>query len=199
MSSQYIHPTAIVDEGAILGDHVKVWHWTHVCAGAIIGSGASLGQSVYIAPGVKIGTNVRIQNNVSVYPCVELEAEVFCGPSVVFTNVFNPRAFISRKDQYLPTLVRRGATLGANSTIVCGHTIGSYSFIGAGAVVTADIKPFALVVGVPARQVGWWSAWGERIDLPLVGTGTWFCSHTGDIYNLMGDNMTRVVAKPPTV
>jgi len=150
-----IHPSAIVDDGAQIGEGTRIWHWTHVCAGARIGARCSLGQNVYVAPRVTIGNNVKIQNNVSVYDEVTLEDDVFCGPSMVFTNVINPRSEISRKSDYQKTLVQRGATLGANCTIVCGVTIGRYAFVGAGAVVTRDVPDFALVTGVPARQIGW--------------------------------------------
>jgi len=185
-----LHSSAIVDDGAIIGPDVKIWHWAHVCSGAHIGKGSSLGQGVYVGCNVRIGANVRIQNHVSVYECVTLEDDVFCGPSTVFTNVVNPRAAVPRKDEFQNTVVERGATLGANCTVVCGHRIGSYAFIAAGAVVTRDVKPYALMMGVPARQVGWWSAWGERIDLPLVGTGSWTCPHTGDLYALNGGTLS---------
>ena len=181
-----IHPTAIVDDGATLGDGTRVWHWVHVCAGARIGSGCSLGQSVFVGNDVRIGDNVKIQNNVSVYDAVTLEDEVFCGPSMVFTNVFNPRSAVVRKDEYRRTLVRRGATLGANATVVCGVTIGRYAFVGAGAVVTRDIPDHALVVGVPAGQIGWMSRHGERLDLPLAGAGEARCPATNERYRLHG-------------
>src|SRR5215467_8097596 len=179
-----IHPTAIVDEGASIGDGTRIWHWVHVCAGARIGSGCSLGQNVFIGNRVLIGANVKIQNNVSVYDNVTLEDEVFCGPSMVFTNVYNPRSAVSRKDEYRDTLVRSGATLGANCTIVCGTTIGEYAFVGAGAVVNRNVVPFALMVGVPARQIGWMSRFGERLGLPLRGNGRARCAATGDDYLL---------------
>lgn len=181
-----IHPSAIVDDGAVLGDDTRIWHWVHVCAGARIGRGCSLGQNVYVGNRVVIGDNVKIQNNVSVYDNVTLEDGVFCGPSMVFTNVYNPRAEVSRKDEYRDTRVKRGATLGANCTIVCGVTIGAYAFIGAGAVVNRDVPDFALMVGVPARQVGWMSRHGERLDLPLTGEAAVICPHTGDRYVLTG-------------
>ena len=179
-----IHPTAIVDDGATLGDGTRVWHWVHVCAGARIGSGCSLGQSVFVGNDVRIGDNVKIQNNVSVYDAVTLEDEVFCGPSMVFTNVFNPRSAVVRKGEYRRTLVRRGATLGANATVVCGVTIGRYAFVGAGAVVTRDIPDYALVVGVPAGQIGWMSRHGERLELPLAGDGEARCPATNERYRL---------------
>lgn len=163
------HETAIIDDGAQIGEGSRVWHWAHVCAGAKIGRGVSLGQNVFVGNEVIIGDNCKIQNNVSVYDNVYLEEGVFCGPSMVFTNVYNPRSLIERKDQYRDTLVKKGATLGANCTIVCGITIGEFAFIGAGSVVNKDVKPFALMVGVPARQIGWMSMYGERLELPLRG------------------------------
>ena len=181
-----IHPTAIVDEGAQIGDGSRVWHWVHVCGSARIGSGCSLGQNVFVGNDVVIGNNVKIQNNVSVYDAVQLEDDVFCGPSMVFTNVYNPRSAVTRKDEYRRTLVRRGATLGANCTIVCGATIGEYAFVGAGAVINRDVPPFGLVVGVPGRQIGWVSRFGERLALPLVGDAVAECPHTGDRYRLAG-------------
>ena len=156
-----IHESAVIDKGAIIGANSQIWHWTHICAKAEIGENCRLGQNVYIGNDIRIGDNVKIQNNVSVYDKVILEDNVFCGPSVVFTNVINPRAEISRKEEYKSTVVKRGATLGANSTIVCGLCVGEYAFVGAGAVVTKDIKDFALMVGVPARQIGWMSAYGK--------------------------------------
>jgi UDP-2-acetamido-3-amino-2,3-dideoxy-glucuronate N-acetyltransferase len=181
-----VHPTAIVDPGVEIGAGTRIWHWAHVSSGARIGNGCSLGQNVYVGSRVVVGDNVKIQNNVSVYDNVTLEDDVFCGPSMVFTNVYNPRAAISRKDEYRDTLVRKGATLGANCTIVCGVTIGEYAFIGAGTVVTRDVPDYALVVGVPARQIGWMSQFGERLELPLVGDGEAVCPHTGTRYRLEG-------------
>ena len=182
-----IHPTALVDEGATIGEESRIWHWVHISGGAVIGAGCSFGQNVFVGNRVCIGKNVKIQNNVSVYDNVTLEDDVFCGPSMVFTNVYNPRSAVSRKDQYRNTWVGQGATLGANCTIVCGTRIGHHAFIGAGAVVNRDVKPFALMVGVPARQVGWMSAFGERVELPLQGAGSWACPDTGDRYELFGD------------
>jgi UDP-2-acetamido-3-amino-2,3-dideoxy-glucuronate N-acetyltransferase len=184
--STTIHPSAIVDAGAQLGEGTKVWHFAHICAGARIGPGCSLGQGVYVGNDVVIGRNVRIQNNVSVYDAVTLEDDVFCGPSMVFTNVLNPRAAVTRKHEYRRTLVRQGATLGANCTVVCGHTIGRHAFVAAGAVVTHDVPDFALMVGVPARQAGWMSRHGERLDLPLEGEGEARCPATGERYALRG-------------
>lgn len=183
-----IHPSAIVDEGARIGTGSRVWHFVHVCAGARIGEGCSLGQGVFVGNDVSIGRNVKIQNNVSVYDAVTLEDDVFCGPSMVFTNVHNPRSAVVRKNEYRCTLVRRGATLGANCTIICGTTIGAHAFVGAGAVVSRDVPDFALMVGVPARQIGWMSRHGERLDLPLVGDGEARCPVTGDRYLLQGGN-----------
>lgn len=179
-----IHATAIVDAGAQIGEGSRVWHWVHVSAQARIGAHCSLGQGVYVGNDVSIGDNVKIQNNVSVYDAVTLEDDVFCGPSMVFTNVYNPRSAVTRKDEYRRTLVRRGATLGANCTIVCGTTIGAYAFVGAGAVINKDVPDYALMVGVPARQVGWMSRFGERLALPLQGNGEARCPHTADIYRL---------------
>jgi UDP-2-acetamido-3-amino-2,3-dideoxy-glucuronate N-acetyltransferase len=187
-----IHPTAIVDDGAVLGDGCRVWHWVHISAGARIGAGCSFGQNVYVGNDVAIGNNVKIQNNVSVYDAVTLEDDVFCGPSMVFTNVYNPRAAVVRKDEYRRTLVRRGATLGANSTLVCGVTVGRHAFVGAGAVVQKDVADFALVVGVPARQIGWMSRFGERLALPLKGDAEAACPHSGDRYRLAGAVLSLV-------
>lgn len=162
--SYQAHGTAIIDEGAQLGEGTRVWHWVHVCGGARIGERCSLGQNVFVGNQVTIGNNVKIQNNVSIYDNVTLEDDVFCGPSMVFTNVYNPRSAVSRKDEYRDTVVKRGATLGANCTIVCGVTIGEYAFVGAGAVVNQDVPAYALMVGVPARQIGWMSRFGERLS-----------------------------------
>lgn len=188
----YIHESAIVDNGALIGKNSRVWHFVHVCAGAQIGEGVSLGQNVFVGNDVTIGDRCKIQNNVSVYDNVHMEEEVFCGPSMVFTNVYNPRSSIERKDQYLTTLVKRGATLGANCTIICGTTIGEYAFIGAGAVINKDVKPFALMVGVPAKQIGWMSKFGEQLALPLHGEGKIKCPHTGESYHLKNDTLFLV-------
>lgn len=184
MAETFVHPTAIIDEGAALGAGCRVWHFVHICAGAKIGTGCSFGQNVFIGNDVAIGNNVKIQNNVSVYDAVTLENDVFCGPSMVFTNVYNPRSAIVRKEQYRRTLVKRGATLGANCTIVCGIEIGEYAFVGAGAVVNKDLPAHALAVGVPARQIGWMSRSGLRLDLPLSGDGRAVCAETGECYVL---------------
>ena len=182
----HVHESAIVDAGAQIGSDTRVWHFVHVCSGAQIGEGCSLGQNVFVGNKVTIGNNVKVQNNVSVYDNVHIEDDVFCGPSMVFTNVYNPRSFIERKTEYRDTLVKKGATLGANCTIVCGVTIGEYSLVGAGAVINKDVKPFALMVGVPAKQIGWISKYGEQLDLPLTGNASTTCEHTGDEYVLEG-------------
>lgn len=191
-----IHPSAIVDEGAQIGEGSRVWHWVHVCSGARIGRAVSLGQNVFVGNNVLIGDRCKIQNNVSVYDNVTLEEGVFCGPSMVFTNVYNPRSLIERKNEYRDTLVKRGATLGANCTLVCGVTVGEFAFIGAGAVVTKDVKPYALVVGVPARQVGWMSEYGEQMPLPTEGDGRYTCPHSGAIYVLEGQHLHRIQQSP---
>ena len=187
--SVQIHESAYVDDGAVIGADTKLWHFVHVCGGANIGKGVSLGQNVFVGNNVSIGDNCKIQNNVSVYDNITLEEGVFCGPSMVFTNVYNPRALVPRKDQFRDTLVRKGATLGANCTIVCGVSIGEYAFIGAGAVVNADVKPYALVVGVPGRHIGWMSQYGEKIPLPLQGKGSFTCSKTQHHYRLNGTDL----------
>jgi UDP-2-acetamido-3-amino-2,3-dideoxy-glucuronate N-acetyltransferase len=192
MAALTIHPSAIVDAGAQLGDGTKVWHFSHVCAGARIGEACSLGQNVYVGNDVVIGRNVKIQNNVSVYDAVTLEDDVFCGPSMVFTNVYNPRSAVTRKNEYRRTLVRRGATLGANCTLVCGVTVGQYAFVGAGAVVQKSVPDFALMVGVPARRIGWMSRFGERLALPASGEAEATCPHSGDRYRLAGDVCTLI-------
>ena len=189
--SYQVHPTAIIDDGAHLGEGSRVWHWVHVCGGAKIGKNVSLGQNVFVGNKVVIGDNCKVQNNVSVYDNVTLQDGVFCGPSMVFTNVYNPRSLIERKSEYRDTLVKRGATLGANCTVVCGVTIGEFAFIGAGAVINKDVKPYALMVGVPAKQIGWMSEFGDQITLPLSGSGEYNCPHTGQRYYLTGEKLER--------
>ena len=186
----WAHDTAIIDDGASIGEGTKVWHWVHICGGAVIGQYCSFGQNVFVGNKVKIGDQAKVQNNVSVYDNVTIEDEVFCGPSMVFTNVYNPRSGVSRKDEYRDTLVKKGATLGANCTIICGATIGEYAFIGAGAVINKDVPAFALMVGVPAKQIGWMSRYGEKLQLPLKGDGEAVCPHTGDKYNLKNGKVT---------
>jgi len=188
-----VHASAIIDEGARIGDGSRIWHFVHVCSGASIGKGCSLGQNVFVGNKVVIGDDVKIQNNVSVYDNVTIERGVFCGPSMVFTNVYNPRSLIERKNEYRSTLVRQGATLGANCTIVCGVTIGAFAFVGAGAVVNKDVPDYALIVGVPGKQIGWMSEFGEQLSLPLQGQGSAVCEHTGDRYILNG----KVLSKEP--
>jgi UDP-2-acetamido-3-amino-2,3-dideoxy-glucuronate N-acetyltransferase len=179
-----IHPSAIVDNGAQIGDGTRIWHWVHVSPQAKIGQRCSLGQNVYVGNDVVIGNNVKIQNNVSVYDAVTIEDDVFCGPSMVFTNVYNPRSAVTRKDEYRRTYIKRGASIGANATIVCGTMVGEYAFVAAGAVVNRDVKPYALMAGVPAKQIGWMSQFGERINFPAEGPAEAICRHTGQKYIL---------------
>lgn len=187
-----IHPSALVDEGAQIGNGSRVWHFVHVCGKARIGQNVSLGQNVFVGNKVTIGNNCKIQNNVSIYDNVHLDEDVFCGPSMVFTNVYNPRSHIERKNEYRDTIVKKGATLGANCTIVCGVTIGEYAFVGAGAVVNQNVPAYALMVGVPARQIGWMSEYGERLELPVGGHGEAVCPHTGARYQLSGKQLKRL-------
>ena len=182
-----IHSSAIVDEGAQIGAGSRIWHFVHVCGGAKIGQGVSLGQNVFVGNQVTIGDRCKVQNNVSVYDNVTLEEGVFCGPSMVFTNVYNPRSLIERKNEYRNTLVKKGATLGANCTIVCGVTIGEYAFVGAGAVINKAVPAYALMVGVPAKQIGWMSEFGEQLNLPVQGQGQAICANTGHVYTLQGN------------
>jgi len=186
-----IHSTAIVDKGAIIGDGSRVWHFVHICSGAEIGKDVSLGQNVFVGNKVFIGDKCKVQNNVSIYDNVYLEEGVFCGPSMVFTNVVNPRSLIERKDEFKNTLIKKGASLGANCTILCGLTIGKFAFIGAGAVVNKDVPDFALMVGVPAKQIGWMSEYGEQLDLPLYGNSQTTCKHTGEIYYINNNQVSK--------
>ena len=186
------HESAIIDDGASIGEGSRIWHFVHICSGADVGRNCSIGQNVFISNNVSIGNNVKIQNNVSVYDNVTLEDDVFCGPSMVFTNVYNPRSAISRKDKFIHTLIKKGATLGANCTIICGVVVGNFAFVGAGAVVNKDIPDFALVVGVPARQIGWMSEYGEQLDLPLEGDAETTCPHTAQKYELKSGILIKV-------
>lgn len=186
MEPPFIHESAVVDEGAELAEGVKVWHFVHVCQGARIGAGSSLGQNVFVARGVRVGRGVKIQNNVSLYEGVEIDDDVFLGPSCVFTNVINPRAFVQRKHEYRTTYVGRGASIGANATIVCGHTLGEYSFIAAGAVVAKDVPAFALMAGVPAKRIGWMSRAGARLGKDLV------CPQTGVRYREVNSTLEEI-------
>ena len=186
-----IDPTAIIDRGAKIGKNCKIWQWVHICEGAKIGSNCIFGQNVFVASNVSIGNNVKIQNNVSIYDNVILEDDVFCGPSMVFTNVSNPRSAYPKKHEYQTTLIKKGATLGANCTIVCGITIGKNAFIGAGSVITKNVKDYALYIGVPGKHVGWMSSYGEKINLPLKGEGSWFCEKSNTLYTL---NQTDLIA-----
>jgi UDP-2-acetamido-3-amino-2,3-dideoxy-glucuronate N-acetyltransferase len=186
----FAHPTSIIDPGAAIGSGTKIWHFSHIMPGAIIGEDCVIGQNVMIGDGVVLGRGVKVQNNVSLYTGVTCEDEVFIGPSVVFTNVINPRSAIPRKHQFRPTIVRKGATIGANATIVCGHTIGEYAFIGAGAVLTHSVPPYALFIGNPARQAGWVSEYGHKLDLNAAGHG--LCPESGQTYQLLNDQLTKI-------
>ena len=190
--SGWWHESACIDEGAVIGEGARVWHFSHVCPQAVVGPCCVLGQNVYVGPGVSIGAGSKIQNNVSIYEGITLGESVFCGPSVVFTNVTNPRAAISRQEEYRPTNIQAGATLGANATILCGITIGTHAFIAAGAVVTRDVLPFALMKGVPARQVGWMSRHGGRLSLAVDGAGNAECPLTGTAYQLENGTLTEL-------
>ena len=186
------HDTAIVDDGAQIGDDSRIWHWTHICGGAKIGSKVSLGQNVFVGNKVVIGDKCKIQNNVSVYDNIYLEESVFCGPSVVFTNVYNPRSNIERKEEYKDTFIKKGASLGANCTIICGITIGEFAFVAAGAVVNKDVPSYALMAGVPSKQIGWMSEYGEQLDLPLSGHSKTTCKHSGKQYQLNGNKVSVI-------
>lgn len=187
----FLHKTAVVDDGAVVGAGTKIWHFSHVCKGANIGQNVTLSQNVFVGDRVNIGDECKIQNNVSVFDGVTLEKNVFCGPSMVFTNVFTPRAFISREKRYSHTLVKRGVTIGANATILCGITIGEFAFIGAGSVVLKDVKPHALLVGNPGRQIGWVNDFGSKMPLPVKGNDDFKCTETGHLYQLRGDKLSK--------
>lgn len=189
----FVHVTSIIDDGAMIGEGTKIWHWTHISSGARIGEYCSFGQNVFVGSKVIIGNNCKIQNNVSIYDNIILEDDVFCGPSMVFTNVYNPRSHVPRKNEYRDTIVRRGVTFGANCTIVCGVEIGEYAFVAAGSVVNKSVKPFALMAGVPSKQIGWMSAFGERLDLPLTGRGTAVCKGDGSVYELDKNIVKRIL------
>lgn len=185
----FIHESSYLDENVTIGEGTKIWHFSHIISGSQIGKNCSFGQNCVIGPNAIIGNGVKVQNNISIYDGVEIEDDVFLGPSMVFTNVMNPRAFIVRKTEYKKTLIKKGASIGANATIVCGITIGEYAFIAAGAVVRTDVKPFALMAGVPAKQIGWMSRYGEKIPFPLEGEGEWVCPHFGEKYVLENDRL----------
>ncbi len=185
-----VHPTAVVDEGCTIGEGSKIWHFSHIMPNAVIGNNCNIGQNVVVSPGVILGNNVKVQNNVSIYSGVTCEDDVFLGPSMVFTNVINPRSAINRRDQYLQTKVGKGASIGANATIVCGNDIGEFAFIGAGAVVTKKVKPFALVIGNPARQTGWISEYGHKLAFDQEGKAT--CPESGQIYQLENNLVKRI-------
>lgn len=185
----YVHPSSIIDDGCHIGEGTKIWHFSHVMSGAVIGNNCNLGQNVVVSPKVTLGNNVRVQNNVSIYEGVICEDDVFLGPSVVLTNVINPRSAVSRKSEYKTTLIKKGASIGANATIVCGHTIGEYAFIGAGAVVTKDVPAYALIVGNPGRQTGWMSEHGQKLQFDKEGNAA--CSESGETYQLSENQVTR--------
>ena len=192
MKKEYFaHETAVIDDGCIIGKGTRIWHFSHIMTGCEIGEGCSLGQNVVVSPGVKLGKNVKVQNNVSIYTGVICEDDVFLGPSMVFTNIVNPRSAIVRRDKYMSTIVEKGATIGANATIICGHRIGRYAFIGAGAVVTRDVKPYALVIGNPARQTGWMSEYGHRLSFNDDGIAV--CPESGEKYRLENGNVSKII------
>jgi UDP-2-acetamido-3-amino-2,3-dideoxy-glucuronate N-acetyltransferase len=192
MEKEYFaHESAVIDEGCIIGKGTRIWHFSHIMTGCEIGENCNIGQNVVVSPQVRLGRNVKVQNNVSIYTGVICEDDVFLGPSMVFTNIVNPRSAVIRKDQYVTTIVERGASIGANSTIICGHRIGKYSFIGAGAVVTKDVKPYALVIGNPARQVGWISEYGHRLEFNRQGTAT--CPESGEMYRLENGDVSKII------
>ena len=186
----FAHETAVIDNGCKIGKGTRIWHFSHVMSGSEIGENCNIGQNVVVSPGVRLGRNVKVQNNVSIYTGVICEDDVFLGPSMVFTNIINPRSAIIRKDSYVSTLVEKGASIGANSTIICGNTIGRFSFIGAGAVVTKDVKPYALVVGNPARQTGWMSEYGHKLKFDENGIAV--CPESGEKYRILDGNVTKI-------
>ena len=188
----YAHPSAFVDDGSVIGKETKIWHFTHIMPNCRIGDNCNIGQNVVISPGVVLGNNVKVQNNVSVYTGVECEDDVFLGPSMVFTNITNPRSAINRKNQYAQTLVKKGATIGANATVICGHTIGRYAFIGAGAVVTKDVPDYALLIGNPAKQTGWMSEYGHKLHFDREGIAV--CAESGERYKLLSGVVSKVVS-----
>jgi len=190
MGSFFSHPSAYIDEGCVIGEGVKVWHFSHIMSGCVLGDGCNIGQNVVVSPKVVLGKNVRVQNNVSIYEGVTCEDDVFLGPSMVFTNVINPRSAVSRKSEYKTTIVRKGASIGANATIVCGHEIGEYAFIGAGAVVTKEVLPYALVVGNPSKQIGWMSEYGHRLEFDEKGRAT--CKESGVQYKLQNNRVEKI-------
>ena len=191
MGNKYFaHPTAVIDEGCEIGPGVKIWHFSHIMPGCTIGENCNIGQNVVVSPGVTLGRNVKVQNNVSIYEGVSCEDDVFLGPSMVFTNVINPRSAITRKNEYKRTIVKRGASIGANATIICGNAIGEYSFIGAGAVVTKEVLPYALVIGNPARQTGWVSEHGIKLNFDKEGNA--ICTESGEKYTLKDNRVTKV-------
>ena len=187
----FVHSTSVIDEKVKIGSGSKIWHWCHLSKGSKIGKNCTIGQNVFIGENVKIGNNVKIQNNVSIFDKVVLEDDVFCGPSMVFTNVYNPRAQISRKNEYKQTIVKKGVTIGANATIICGITLGSFSFIAAGSVVRTNVKPYALIAGVPGQQIGWMSEYGEQLPISLNGEGEVVCKRTGELYSLRNGNLRK--------
>lgn len=190
MKEYFAHETAVVDEGCSIGKGTKIWHFTHVMSNCVLGENCNLGQNVVVSPDVKLGNNVKVQNNVSIYTGVDCEDDVFLGPSCVFTNVTNPRSGVNRRGQYTKTLVKKGASIGANATIVCGHDIGEFAFIGAGAVVTKEVKPYALVVGNPAKQIGWMSEYGHRLNFDSEGIAV--CEESGEKYQLKDDYVSKL-------
>lgn len=190
MNNYYQHESAYIDEGAEIGKGTKIWHFCHIMKNSKIGENCSLGQNVFVAPKVVLGNNVRVQNNVSIYEGVVCEDDVFLGPSMVFTNVYNPRSAVSRKEEYRQTVVKKGASIGANATIVCGNDIGTYAFIGAGAVINKEVPAYALMVGVPARQIGWMSEYGERLEFDASGVAT--CPGNGEKYQLMNGTVQKI-------